>query len=143
MIKTRFNGQDIYLYLSGQAMFELDEIKLAWNDGHIKDEAVLGVAEIITKLDTERADVLFRSVEILERCALAAKKALCREEFEVLPAAALSALAKPKDVITLQAAVMRAIADGYATDAEHNKEVAVYMLANQKKKTSPKAEQPS
>ena len=37
MIKTRFNGQDIYLYLSGQAMFELDEIKLAWNDGKVKE----------------------------------------------------------------------------------------------------------
>jgi len=143
MIKTRFNGKDIFLYHSGQAMFELDEIKLAWNDGHVQEEAVLGVAEIITKWDMERADVLFRSVEILERCALAARKALSQEEFEVIPASVLSALAKPKDVMNLQAAVMRAITDGYKTDAEHNEPVDVFMLENQKKKTSPKARRPS
>ena len=139
MIKTKFNGREIFLYFSGQAMFELDEIKTAWNDGHIEDEAVLGVAEILTKMDSERIDVLFESVEILEKAALAARKALHQDEFEVIPVSVLSALAKPRDVMQLQAAVMRAITDGYKTDAEHNEPVDVFMLDNIKKKTSPKA----
>lgn len=136
MIKTRFNGKDIFLYFSGQAMFELDEIKTAWNDGHVQDEAVLGVAEIIMKLDAERLEVLFRAAEILQRTALSAKRALHQEAFEVIPAEILAALAKPRDVLGLQAAVMRAIADGYATDAEHNEPVDLFMIENQKKKTS-------
>lgn len=139
MIKTRFNGKEIFLYFSGQAMFELDEIRHAWNDGHVADEAVLGVAEIVAKMDTERLDVLFRAAEILQRTALSAKRALHQEEFEVIPAEILAALAKPRDVIGLQAAVMRAISDGYATDAEHNEPVDVFMIENQKKKTSPRA----
>ena len=136
MIKTRFNGKEIFLYFSGQAMFELDEIRHAWNDGHVVDEAVLGVAEIVAKMDTERVGVLFDSVEILERAALAARRALGQDLFDVIPAAALAALAKPKDVIGLQAAVMRTISDGYKTDAEHNEPVDVFMLENKKKKTS-------
>lgn len=139
MIKTRFNGKEIFLYFSGQAMFELDEIRHAWNDGHVADEAVLGVAEIVAKMDTERLDVLFRAAEILQRTALSAKRVLHQEEFEVIPAEILAALAKPRDVIGLQAAVMRAISDGYATDAEHNEPVDVFMIENQKKKTSPRA----
>ena len=139
MIKTRFNGKDIFLYFSGQAMFELDEIRAAWNDGHVQDEAVLGVAEIIMKLDAERLDVLFRSAEILERAALSARRALHQEEFAPIPAEELAALAKPRDVVGLQEAVMRTIADGYKTDAEHNEPVDLFMLENQKKKTSQKA----
>lgn len=139
MIKTRFNGKDIFLYFSGQAMFELDEIRQAWNDGHVQDEAVLGVAEIIMKLDAERLDVLFRAAEILERAALSAKRALRQEEFAPIPAEELAALAKPRDVVGLQEAVIRTIADGYKTDAEHNEPVDLFMLENQKKKTSPKA----
>lgn len=139
MIKTRFNGKDIFLYFSGQAMFELDEIRAAWNDGHVADEAVLGVAEIIMKLDAERLEVLFRAAEILQRTALSAKRALHQEEFEVIPAGELAALAKPRDVLGLQAAVMRSISDGYKTDAEHNEPVDVFMIENQKKKTSPRA----
>lgn len=139
MIKTRFNGKEIFLYFSGQAMFELDEIRQAWNDGHVADDAVLGVAEIVAKMDTERVGVLFDSVEILERAALAARRALGQDLFDVIPAAELAALAKPKDVIGLQAAVMRTISDGYATDAEHNEPVDVFMVENQKKKTSPRA----
>lgn len=139
MIKTRFNGREIFLYLSGQAMFELDEIKTAWNDGHVQAEAVLGVAEIVMKMDAERIEVLFQSVEILERAALAARRALGRDEFDVVTAETLRAVAKPKDMLELQKAVMKAIVDGYATDAEHNEPVDLFMLENKKKRTSAKA----
>lgn len=139
MIKTRFNGKEIFLYMSGQAMFELDEIKLAWNDGHVPEEAVLGAAEILTKMDAERLDVLYQVIEILERAALSARKALHQDEFEIVTRDTLAAIAKPKDFVALQAAAMRTITDGYATDAEHNEPVDLFMLENQKKKTSPKA----
>ena len=143
MIKMRFNGEEIFLYLSGQAMFELDEIRVAWNDGHVQQENVFGVHDLLSQMDAERAGVLFRSVEILERAALAARRALGQDEFTVATAEELQALAKPKDMLELQKAVLKTIVDGYATDAEHNEPVDLFMLENKKKRTSAKARRSS
>ena len=96
MIKTQFNGHEISLYMSGGAMFELDAIRLAWNDGHV--EPVLGVQELLMDLDGERLQILAQVVEILERAALAAKRALGQDEFPVIPAVQIQALAKPRDL---------------------------------------------
>lgn len=138
MIKTQFNGQEISLYMSGGAMFELDAIRLAWNDGHV--EPVLGVQELLMDLDSERLQILAQVVEILERAALAAKRALGQDEFPVIPAAQILALAKPRDLPILTNAALRAIIDGFKTDAGNDKSVDVFMLENLKKKTDPSQE---
>lgn len=132
MINTRINGKDISLYLSGQAMFELDDIKVAWNES--TTEPVLNAQELMLDLDTERVQILARIVEILERAALAAKRALGQDEFQVVTAAEILALAKPRDILVLQSAAMKAIIEGYATDAEHDEPVDLYMIENLKKK---------
>lgn len=137
MIKTRFNGREIWLYLSGQAMFEINEIEVAWNDGHV--DRISGVAELMSGTDPARGEVLAAVVEILERAALAAKRAMQQDGFEVVPAGEILALAKPKDVLALRNAVLFALRDGYATDAEHNQTVDVFMLENKKKRTGLKA----
>ena len=132
MINTRINGKGISLYLSGQAMFELDDIKVAWNES--TTEPVLNAQELMLDLDTERVQILARIVEILERAALAAKRALGQDEFQVVTAGEILALAKPRDILVLQSAAMKAIIEGYATDAEHDEPVDLYMIENLKKK---------
>lgn len=141
MISTKFNGREIALYLSGAAMFELDEIKMLWNDGHV--EPVLGVQELLGEMDSERIQVLAQTVEILERAALGANKVLGREEFQVVTANEILTLAKPLDIVNLQTAAMRAIVEGYRTDAEHDEPVDVYMLENLKKKIEGSPEPPT
>ena len=141
MINTRINGQEICLYLSGAAMFELDEIRLAWNDGHV--EPVLGAQELLLNIDGERLPILAQVVEILERAALAAKRVLGQDVFSVVSAAQILALAKPKDLTILQAAAMKAIVEGFKSDAENDEAVDVYMLENLKKKTSLSPEPPT
>ena len=135
MIKTKFNGREILLYLSGQAMFELDEICVAWNDGHV--ERVSGMGELLTELDRERLQILAEAAEILQRAALGACRMLGRDEFDVVSAGEILALAKPLDVLSIRNAVMRAVVDGYKTDAGHDEPVDVFMIENQKKKINP------
>lgn len=138
MINTKINGRQICLYLSGQAMFELDDVKMAWNDGHT--EPVLNVQEILLELDSERVQVLAEVVEILERAALAAKRALGQDVFEIVTAGQILALAKPKDVLILNRAALKTIIEGYATDAENDEPVDVFMIENLKKKINEEAE---
>ena len=138
MINTKINGRQICLYLSGQAMFELDDVKIAWNDGHT--EPVLNAQEILLELDSERVQVLAEVVEILERAALAAKRALGQDVFEIVTAGQILALAKPKDVLILQRAALKTIIEGYATDAENDEPVDVFMIENLKKKINEEAE---
>ena len=137
MIKTKFNGREICLFMNGWAMFELDEIKVAWNDGHVETvDRISGTGELLSKLDAERLPILAQTAEILQRAANSANRALGLDGFEVVPADQILALAKPKDLPALQNAVMQAIIDGFKTDAEHDEVVDVFMVENMKKKIS-------
>ncbi len=138
MIHTKFNGREICLYLSGQAMFEMDEVRMEWNDGHV--EPVLNAQELLLDLDGERLQVLARVAEILQHAALGARRVLGQEPFEAASAQEILALAKPRDISVLQMACMKAVVEGYRTDAERDEPVDVYMLENLKKKTSPDPE---
>lgn len=134
MIRTKFNGRDIWLYMNGMAMFELDEIRITWNDGHV--DLVGNASELLLDLNTEKMPILCEIVEILERAALAARRLTGGDEFEVVPAEKLRALAKPLDITNLQQAAMRAIIDGFKTEAGADEPVDVFMQENIKKKTS-------
>lgn len=150
MIQVKFNGKPLHLYLSGWAMFQIDDIVHAWNDGHNPDERVTSIWNIIAggaivgddekrtiEFDpAETLDALFRTVEILSTGGELARKALGFEKGRTVTADELRALATPRDLLTLRPAVARALEEGYTSEAEKATEVDIFAQEIQKKTTN-------
>lgn len=151
MIQAKFNGKPLHLYLSGWAMFQLDDIVHEWNEGHVPDERVTSIWNIIVggtiigdddekrtiEFDpAETLDVLFRAVEILSTGGELARKALGFEKGCTVTADELRALATPRDLLALRPAVARALEEGYTSEAEKAVEIDIFAQEIQKKTTN-------
>lgn len=148
MIQVTFNDKPLHLYLSGWAMFQLDELRHAWNEGHNPDERVASIWDIIaggTSIDdgetkrqvefdpAETFDVLCQVTEVLSNAGELARKALGFEKGHTVTAQLLRDLATPKDILSLKSAVAKAITEGYRLEAGKAIEVDVFAQEIQKK----------